>query len=193
MARIDVTDLRERCRALPQKLVLELLGFKQWTELQRFADKWRLPIGGATTDLFAVFRELRLFASKYGQVLTALIEDLPTDGSEGQLGVRYLKAKIAKTEADARAAELRVVQKEGRLVDREQVHSLIEVIANRVNKMSDRAQKRWGTEGFEFFNDLANEIEEDIRALIAGDSETETTDSLDLNAEYAPLQSTCHQ
>lgn len=166
MARLNITDLRERCHALPQKLVLELFGFKQWIELQRFADKWRLPIGGKTTDLFAVFRELRSFASKYGAVLSALLEDLPTDGSEGELGVRYLRAKIAKTEADAAMAQLRVAQKENQLCPRDDVRQVFNAIVDRIHKSCDRAQAKWGRDGFEFFELLTEGIRSDIRAAI---------------------------
>lgn len=180
MARIDVSELRERCHALPQKLVLELLGFKQWVELQRFADKWRLPIGGKTTDLFAVFRELRSFVAKYGTVLGALIEDLPADGSEGELGVRYLRAKIAKTEADAEMAQLRVAQKENQLCPRDDVRQLFNAIVDRFHGACDRAQARWGADGFDFFESLAEGIRGDIRAAISdlGTNDEQASDAI---------------
>ena len=170
MARLNINDLRERCHALPQKLVLELFGFKQWIELQRFADKWRLPIGGKTCDLFAVFRELRSFAAKYGAVLSALIEDLPTDGSEGELGVRYLRAKIAKTEADAAMAELRVQHKAGTLCFAADVSEIFNRVLDRFHKACDHAQSRWGADGTDFFEQLADGIKTDILAVIGRDA-----------------------
>lgn len=171
MARLNISELRERCHALPQKLVLELFGFRQWIELQRFADKWRLPIGGKTCDLFALFRELRSFASKYGAVLSALIEDLPTDGSEGELGVRYLRAKIAKTEADAAMAELRVQQKAGTLCFADDVHQIFNAIIDRFHKGCDHAQAKWGHDGADFFEQLAAGIKTDILAVIGSNAE----------------------
>ena len=178
MARLDITDLRERCRALPQKFVLELLGFRQWIELQRFADKWRLPIGGTTTDLFAMFRELRLFVAKYGTIISALIEDIPADGSEGELGVRYLRAKIAKTEADAQAAELRNAHKEGRLCDRAEVRAAFGRIASVFQNAAGNAQRKWGADGFDFFVALAENIGAELQTLIVDDPEA-TADEAD--------------
>ena len=157
MTQLTIADLRDRCRVMPQKLVLELFGFRQWIELQRFVDKWRLPIGGKTCDLFAVFQELRVFASKYGVVLSALIEDLPTVGSEGELGVRYLRAKIDKTEQDARAATIRNELREGSLLDRARVHEIFERLAVSIRKASDKAQSRWGVDGFDFMAGLASQ------------------------------------
>ena len=166
MAKIDITDLRARCLAVPQKLMLEMLGFRQWLELQRFADKWKLPIGGATTDLFAVGRALRLFVAKYGTILSAVMEDLPTDGSEGELGVRYLKAKIDKTEQDARASAIRNELREGNLLDRARVHEIFERLAARVQRASDKAQSRWGSDGHDFMQTLVEGFETDIRSVV---------------------------
>lgn len=185
MARIDVTELRERFRAVPQKLILELLGFRQWTELQRFADKWRLSIGGKTTDLFVLFRELRSFAAKYGPVLSALIEDLPTDGSEGELGVRYLRAKIAKTEADAQMAQLRVAEREGRLRDVRLVSQSLDLLANRIRNSTEMAQRRWGEPGREFFQELVDGFGSDLKTFF--DAERQKRDSADPQAIESKL------
>ena len=178
MARIDIGDLRERCRALPQNLVLELLGFRQWIELQRFADKWRLPVGGKTTDLFAVFRELRSFVAKYGVVLAALLDDLPADGSDGELGVRYLRAKISKTEADAMMAQLRVSQKEGRLCDRELIHESLLLLSERIRRTSDTAIRRWGNDAADMFEQLANGFGDDLETMFGNDKQPATDAAL---------------
>lgn len=167
MVRLTNSQLREQCRELPQKFVLELFGFTQWVELQRFAAKWKLPLGGAKTDLFAVFQELRSFTKQFGPVLKALIEDVPP-GSDvgGELGVQFLKAKIRKTRADADAAELRVDQKAGRLLDREKVHEIFERLAARVQRAGDKAQSRWGSDGHDFMLSLTEGFAEDIRGVI---------------------------
>ncbi|MFM9961767.1 MAG: hypothetical protein ACKV2Q_11135 [Planctomycetaceae bacterium] len=172
MRRINQTDLREQCRALPQKLVLELLGFSQWIELQRFVAKWKLPLGGAKTDLFAVFQELRSFTKQYGPVLKVLIEDLPADGSEGELGVRFLRAKIQKVEADARMSELRIADREGRLRDVALVSSCLELLVNRMRSAGERARRNWGDAGYEFFKDVVDGFGSDLRGFIDAERTT---------------------
>ncbi|MFM9962872.1 MAG: hypothetical protein ACKV2Q_16805 [Planctomycetaceae bacterium] len=175
--RVTISDLREQCRALPQKLVLELFGFSQWIELQRFAGKWKLPLGGAKTDLFAVFAELRSFAKQYGPVLKALIDDLPADGSENELGVRFLRAKIAKTESDTEMSQLRVAEREGRLRDVRLVSQCLELLVTRMRSATERAQRKWGSEGHEFFAELIDGFGSDLRGFI--DAERQKRDSAD--------------
>lgn len=163
-------ELRDQLRKIPQKFIREACGHRQVVHLQKMETRWGCPLSGATVDLYSLLDWLWTFLVKHGPTLKAVLETSDA-ASEGPLAVKLVKARIAKLQADARMAELRLVQKEGRLVDLEQVHSLLELVANRVNKTSDRAQKKWGSEGFEFFNDLANGIESDIRVLIERDDE----------------------
>lgn len=173
-AKIDTEHFLGVLRSVPKMVMEEVLG-KQRNQLDAIAERWGFPINTSPCDVTAVLRRLADFLKKYGPLLKVLMDD-DGEGDENALGVRYLRAKIAKTEHDAHGAAIRNAQKEGRLVDLEQVHAMIEVIANRVNKASDRAQKKWGQEGYEFFADLAAGVEADIRGLIDAGGNGEGSD-----------------
>ena len=164
-AKHDDNELRAMLRAVPQRIVGQMCGGRQTVHLQRVADRWGFPIDGKTVDLFAVMARLWSFLKQYGPMLAVLMEDTG-DGDENALGVRYLRAKIQKTEADAAAAELRNAQREGLVCERAHVHRVYELMSSRILRASDNAQKKWGIEGFEVFSDLAAGIGDDIRGLI---------------------------
>lgn len=185
-AKIDTEHFLGVLRAVPKTVMEEVWGKKR-DQLDAVAERWGFPINGSPCDVTAVLRRLAEFLKKYGPLLKVLMDD-DGDGDENALGVRYLRAKIAKTEQDAHGAAIRNAQKEERLVDLEQVHSMIEVIANRVNKASDRAQKKWGREGFEFFADLAAGVEEDIRGLIDASGGGEGSDVEDADDDASDIR-----
>lgn len=168
----DDDELRAMLRAVPQRIVGQMCGGRQTVHLQRVADRWGFPLDGKTVDLFAVLARLWEFLKRYGPMLSALMEDTG-DGDENALGVRYLRAKIAKTEADAEAARLRVAHKAGQLCDRAMVHEGFALLANRVQKTCDLAQRRWGQDAFELFESLANGVAEDFKAAGFTDEESQ--------------------
>lgn len=164
----DDDELRAMLRAVPQRIVGQMCGGRQTVHLQRVADRWGFPIDGKTVDLFAVMARLWSFLKQYGPMLAVLMEDTG-DGDENALGVRYLRAKIQKTEADALAAELRNAQKEGMLCDRSQVHEAFGRIASAFQDASRKAQLKWGQDGFDFFVALADKMEADVMPLFVDD------------------------
>lgn len=174
----DDDELRAMLRAVPQRIVGQMCGGRQTVHLQRVADRWGFPIDGKTVDLFAVMARLWSFLKQYGPMLAVLMEDTSDGGDENALGVRYLRAKIQKTEADAQAAELRVAQKEGLLCDRAQVHEAFGRIANVFQKASGQAQRKWGADGFDFFATLAENIAVELQTMIGNDAtEAEATEA----------------
>lgn len=182
----DDDELRAMLRAVPQRIIGQMCGGRQTVHLQRVADRWGFPIDGKTVDLFAVMGRLWEFLKRYGPMLSALMEDTG-DGDENALGVRYLRAKIAKTEADAEAARLRVEHKAGQLCDRSDVHQLFNALVDRIHKSCDRAQAKWGADGFEFFADLTEGIKGDIRAVIGRNAET-NREAAGINGEDSPSE-----
>lgn len=185
-AKIDTDHFISVLRAVPKSVIEVVLG-RQRKQLDDIAERWGFPINGSPCDVTAVLRRLAEFLKKYGPLLKVLMDD-DGDGDENALGVRYLRAKIAKTEQDAHGAAIRNAQKEGRLIDLEQVHSMVEVIANSVNKASDKAQKKWGSEGYEFFADLASGVEEDIRGLIDASGGDEGSDMEDTGNDASDVR-----
>lgn len=137
---------------------------KQRNQLDAVAERWGFPINGSPCDLVAVLVRLSEFLKKYGPLLKVLMDD-EGEGDENALGVRYLRAKIDKTEEDAKAQRLRNEQKESRLCDRESIMRSLALLADRIVKAGERAQRKWGDEGYEFFQDLAAGFESDLRGV----------------------------
>ena len=169
-AKRDDDELRALLRAVPQRIVGQLCGGRQTVQLQRLADRWGFPIAGRTVDLFAVMSRLWEFLKRYGPLLSAVLEDTGEAGDENALGVRYLRAKIAKTEADAAAAQLRVEQKAGRLCDRELIHQSLTLLAERIRRTSDVAIRRWGNDAADLFEQLAIGYCEDVKTMFPDDN-----------------------
>ena len=164
-------------RSVPPIIVEE--GCDGWDARNRgdVTEEWGFPLVGKTIDMIALLRRLREFLLHYAPLLRVLKED----GEEGPLGVQYLRAKIAKTEADAHGKIVLNAMKEGRLCDRETVHSIFELIASRITRAADVAQKKWGADGFEFFDDLAKGLEDDYRGLI--DQRNKSTDEVGADSD----------
>lgn len=161
-------------RTVPQRLVGRMLGGKQTIHLQRMASRWGFPVDGRSVDMFAVMGRLKSFLKQHGPALAALMED--DGGDENSLGVQYLRARIRKVQADADAAEMRVQQKGGQLVDRNAVHEVFAALTSRFQDASRRAQSRWGQDGFDFFSELTERICADISTI---SSKLGTTDDND--------------
>lgn len=162
---IDEALLCSVLKSIPQKIVKKMLGGRQTIQLQRMADRWDFPIDGRYVDLFAVMARLWSFLNQYGEILGAVIDDSTEDGDDNSLTVRYLKAKIHKTEADAEAARLRVEEKSGSLCRREFVHDFLSRLANRVRMAGEQAQRNWGEDGFEIFHQIEKATREEIKKL----------------------------
>lgn len=169
MPRIDVDAWEKQVRNVPAKVVEQLCGDWQYKLRRDIAAEWGFPLVGETIDLIAVLKWLREFLKAQGPLLRVLKED----GEEGPLGVQYLRAKIAKTEADAAGKITLNAKKEGLLCDRETVHSVFELVASRFARAADSAQKKWGTDGFEFFQELSAGLEYDFRGLIENEQRGE--------------------
>lgn len=170
--RIDVEAWEKQVRHVPAK-VLEVL-CDSWTYKLRndIAVEWGFPLVGETIDLIAVLRWLREFLKQQAPLLRILKED----GEEGPLGVEYLRAKIRKAVADGAGKELLNAQKEGRLLDREMVRGIFEIIASMMVQAGSAAQKKWGSDGLDFFNELLDRMELAIRGLMDADDATEGGD-----------------
>jgi|GEM_PF-6361176 len=154
-------------RAVPQKDFSAMCGSvghpRQTKQLQDMERQWGLPFAGATVDLFDFFSKLWDFLIEKGPLLRLVIE------SEGEsdlpLGLELVKARVAKTWQDARAAELRNAEREKRLLDRAEVHSLLMSLGNRLRQASDAAQRKWQQEGYEFFSDLWTDFDAELSRL----------------------------
>lgn len=164
-ARIDVGEWERWIRHVPAKVVEQLCDNWQFKQRSDIAHEWGFPLVGETIDLVAVLRWLREHLKQHGPALRILSED----GEEGPLGVQFLKAKIAKTEADAAGKQLLNAQKEGRVCDRETVRGCLELIASEMIKAGGIAQKKWGQDGLDFFDDLVDRLETSIRGVLDAD------------------------
>ena len=162
--------LRDVLKTIPQKFIREACGGRQVAHLQRMEARWGCPLSGATTDLNALLGWLWGFLVQHGPMLKVLLED---EGGEGEnsLGVQYLKAKISKTRADAKAAELRNEIKEGRLCDREVIHQSLVTLSERIRRTSDTAIRRWGNDAADMFEQLANGFGDDLETMFGDDKQ----------------------
>lgn len=161
---------------------------KQCRQLQEMERQWGLPFAREWVNLYEFFPKLWEFLVKWGPPLRLLMEDDDTTGDgSNSLGVRHLRAKIAKTEEDARAAAIRNDLRQNTLIERERVHEVFERLVNVVRKASDRAQARWGQEGFDFIVGLIDGFEDEIRGVKDGFAFTDDPETADGSAtsEYS--------
>lgn len=161
----DVTELAKQCRKIPQKLMVQLFGAKQRIELLRFEQQWNCPIGSATVDLFSAIRFFREFFLKNGQVLREIVKSGDADPA---LVTQLHQSRARKMEAEARAAELRVEQKEGTLCETKVIHAMLAKLLGHFQSAAQQAQRQWGSEGFEMFNGLQAAVREEVRQLTQG-------------------------
>lgn len=154
--------LAEQLHSVPQQLVLAMCGKRRTVELQRIRERWGIPLDGRRADLFDVLKAFVDFLTQHGDMLSMILTEAEDD-AEGPLAVQLLRARIAKTQADARAADLRNEIKEGRLCDVSQVRTLLNCMVARFHRACDQAQRKWGADGFEFFESLSDGIAADIR------------------------------
>ena len=164
--KLSADEVREVLRSVPQRIVGEMCGRRQTVQLHRMADRWRVPIDGKTSDLFAVMTWLWDFLKRYGPMLAAVMED-DGSGDDNSLGARFLRAKTRKTEAEAEAAELRVQEKAGVLCNQKMIHELLARLADRLRNAAEESQRRWGKEGYEMFRDLNQAFRRDLEAYEA--------------------------
>ncbi len=167
-------ELKAALRTVPQRIVGQMCGMRQTVHLQRVATRWSFPIDGKTVDLFAVMNRLWSFLTQYGPMLSAVMEDVgEDDGDDNALGVRYLRAKTRKTEAEADAAQLRVEERKGTLCQRDFIHDFLSRLANRIRSAGEQAQRNWGEDGFELFHQIELATREDMARLAKKESESE--------------------
>lgn len=138
---------------------------RQTKQLQDMERNWGLPFAGETLDLFEFFPKLWKFLVQWGPLLSVVMEDESGEVSQTSLGVRFLKARIAKAEEDARATAIRNDLRQNTLIERARIHEVFERLVNVVRRMSDRAQSRWGQEGFDFVAGLIDGFEDEIRGV----------------------------
>jgi phage terminase Nu1 subunit (DNA packaging protein) len=170
--------LAQQLHRVPQQLVLLMTGKRRTVELQRLREKWGIPLDGRSADLFDVLKSVADFFARYGELLDLLVNQ-PDGDSEDPLSVQLLRARIRKLTADAEMARLRIAQKEQTLVDRATIRGVLQSVAGRINSACDRAQRKWGPDGFEFFRDLVEGIRSDIATTLADDDQTDAQSSGD--------------
>lgn len=165
-------ELREILRAVPQRIVGEMCGGRQTVHLQRVANRWGIPLAGdgGKVDLFAVLARLWLFLKDYAVPLAAIMNDSGEDGDDDTLGVRYLRAKTAKTEAEAKMVQLKFEKEDGSVCSREMMHDLLAPLANRIRTAGEQAQRNWGDDGFDLFHQIEVATREASALLKAKDS-----------------------
>lgn len=176
-AKIDIDHWRGVLSAVPQLAILEACGDLKTEQLDRIAERWGFPINGSPVDVRAVLRRLVEFLKRYGQLLKDIIDAGDEDGEENSLSIRFLKSKIAKNEADTIGKQLLNEQKQNRLIERDVVHQVLNQMADRINKFGERAQRKWGEEGYEFFFDLAVGFQDDMRAVLDDSVESAETEA----------------
>ncbi len=155
-------EFAKQCRKVQQSLMLDLFGFKQGIEIRRFAQLWGCPVGTAHSDLFAVLGWLRLFFHKHGAVLREIIK---ASEVEPALAAQLQRAKASRQDEESQLARLKRQKLEGSLCDKKVIHEFLAKLADRLRSEGERAQRQWGTDGFEMFNGLEIKLREDLRQM----------------------------
>lgn len=181
--------------AVPQWVMAEMCSGdtgkpRQCKQLQDMERQWGLPFARETINLYEFFPKLWEFLIRWGPLLKVVMEDADGSGDENSLGVRYLRAKIAKTEEDARAAAIRNDLRQDHLVERAAVQDLFGRLVGIVRQSSDRAQARWGVEGYDFVAGLIEGFDAVISGVRdgIGAGSIETTNETDSSAEDERLE-----
>jgi hypothetical protein len=157
-------QLREILRAVPQRIVGQMCGGRQTVHLQRFAARWGFPIDGKMVDLFAVLSRLWSFLKQHGPALRVLQEET---SSGDILSVQFLKAKIALTREQEVFVRTKRQEKDRSLVDKNLIDQGLAKLASRIRRAGETAQRKFGKEGFELFDDLLNGFGRDVQELKA--------------------------
>lgn len=163
-------EIVETLRAVPQRVVGRMLGGRQTVHLQRLSARWSCPVDGNTVDLFDVMAWLWKFLKRHGPVLAELIDG---DGDSNSPAMQHLKAKTRKIQAEAEAAEMRAAQKAGTLSETKVIHAMLVKLLDRYQSAAQQAQRQWGRDGFEMFNELQNGLREDMAELMTSGEASE--------------------
>lgn len=151
-------------RAVPQKDMVAMCGGRQGKQLQDMQRIWGLPFAGDPIDLFEFFGSLWKFLIKHGPAFRLIME--AENCEDSSLLEKLQKARIWKTQEDAKAAALRNAEREGRLRDVGVVSGCLELLVKRVRTAGERARRKWGDAGYEFFVDLVDGFGSDLRGFI---------------------------
>ena len=119
---------------------------RQSSQVNRQAQRYGIPIGGATIDLHAVAHWLHDFLAKNATKLARAEDDPLLSGEATPWLEKYRKER-------ALLARLERKEREGELLPREKVHEFVTELATILRGASDRLERRFGAGALEIINE----------------------------------------
>lgn len=132
---------------------------RQAKVLKEQADRYGLPLGGATVNLPALARALHDFLAENAQKLSADDELMRGDGSSSPALERYREERAA-------IARLDRLEREGKLVDREQARDGMLRVASLLRTAGETLQRQFGTAAYEILDEALVDAEREIERLM---------------------------
>ena len=142
----NARDLPDLLHKIPKKYWIEGSG-RQSSQVNRQAQRYGIPIGGATIDLYAVAHWLHDFLAKHARKFAA-----PEGEEDGMFGPSTPWLEKYRKER-ALLARLERKEREGELLPREKVHEFVTELATILRGASDRLERRFGADALEIINE----------------------------------------
>ena len=152
-------------QTVPKKHYVRMSG-RQHKILDEQAVRYGIPLMGAVVDLPKVITWLHDFLAENGPLL------IRTVGQENLLAgdVQDSPALEKLREVTFRLKQLELEEKKRNLLRRDQIHEGFSSFAARIRSCGDQLQKKFGPDALEVLNAALEGGEQDILALLGGDS-----------------------
>ncbi len=164
-AALQRESIRRNVRAIPQKLWREMSG-RQARTINEQAERYGLPFGGATVDLYALVPALHNFLATNKHRLAAPVDDPMMTGESSPALERYRdeRAKIARLER---------LEREGTLVAREALHEGWQLVSGVLRQAGETLQRQFGSEAHAILEEALDEADRHVARTLGGAADGE--------------------
>ena len=154
-------SIRRCVRAIPQKLWREMSG-RQARTINEQAERYGLPFGGATVDLYALVPALHNFLARNKHRLAASVDDPWMQGETSPSLERYRdeRAKIARLDR---------LEREGVLVSREALLEGWNLIGSIMRQSGEALQRQFGPEAHAILQEAFSECDRSLAKMMGED------------------------
>jgi hypothetical protein len=157
-------------RSIPQKHWREMSG-RQTKVLNEQADRYNIPFGGPAISLPAVVRALHDFLADNAQKLAREDDDL-MQGAGSPALERYREERAA-------IARLDRLERERKLLPRDEVRQALARIASIVRGAGDALQRQFGTAAVEILYEALEDAEREIQRSFGDDQDGNRNEQLE--------------
>lgn len=146
---LEYEALKRLSKAIPQKLIKELLGGKETRRLKKQADLYGLAWGGRTIDLGALLRSVDALLQRIAPYYSRWIgEDKP----EASTSERQSPALERCREIRAKSLQLQFDLESKQAIPREQLRTGMREFARIIRGAGERLQQRYGRDAQEILD-----------------------------------------